>query len=875
MNSARWREVEAVLDATLDSDPSGWPAILERQCAGDADLRREVESLLGRYDRALRFLDAPPVAAAAALAAETHTATRADRTRMGPYRIVRQLGQGGTSRVYLAERDDGQFSQRVALKVLRPGHDSEIDQGRFRAERQILASLSHPNIARLLDGGMSDDGLPYIVMELIDGEPIDRYCESRALSIGARLAMFATVCEATQYAHRSLVVHRDLKPSNILVTSDGEVKLLDFGLAKLLEQRSDGSAPAVTTQRWMTPEYAAPEQVRGEPTTTSTDVYQLGVVLYELLTGARPFGRRDQSSWDLAQAILEREPPRPSSVGTSAGTLRGDLDAIVLTALRKEPELRYASVEALREDIGRYLSGLPVRARNGSALYRAGRAIQRHRWSAAAAAALLLLLTGYAVTLTVHARNMRATLARVEQEKAKAEGSTRFLVGLFSENIPGFGPRDTLTARQLLARGEQQADALRDQPLAHAQMLAVLGTIHHDMRSFDRAHALLERALTLRRTVLGEEHPDVAESMFQLGRLEHSRGNYDRARGLLTAALETQHRVLGAEHPAAVETAFRLSQIRETVDVELTAGRQALATSRRVHGAEHPDVAERMLRLGMSLRRVGQHDEAETMLRGSLAMVRRVTPSDRQNISRHILHVAILLHYRGRLDEAEQLYRTHLAMQEELFGPDHPQVSGPLRNLAGVLRTKGHLEEAERLSRRDVAIAERVFGDQHPTYAQSIAFLSRVLQTQGRFGEAEALARRELAILRASYGMTHPVVAGSLHNLATVLLDKGEYDDAERLLLEARALRERDFGTASPPIATLLPAFARLARARHDYAAADSHLVRALEIFRAAGYDGRQHSVQEVYREQELLYDARGSSDRAGERRPPLVSRRK
>src|SRR5688572_21378795 len=328
MNPTRWREVEAVLDATLDSDPSAWPAILEQRCAGDAGLRREVESLLGRYDRALRFLESPPVAAAAALAAEAHAVPRAERTRVGPYRIVRQLGQGGTARVYLAERDDGHFTQRVALKVLRPGHDSEIDQGRFRAERQILASLGHPAIARLLDGGVTGDGLPYLVMELIDGEPIDAYARTRALTLRARLELFLTVCDATQYAHRNLVVHRDLKPSNIMVTSDGQVKLLDFGLAKLLDAHADRAGAPLTSRHWMTPEYAAPEQVRGGAATTLTDVYQLGVVLYELLTDRLPFGTRDGGPFDLARAILEEEPPRPSSLGVRAFTRPGDLDAI-------------------------------------------------------------------------------------------------------------------------------------------------------------------------------------------------------------------------------------------------------------------------------------------------------------------------------------------------------------------------------------------------------------------------------------------------------------------------------------------------------------------------------------------------------------------
>ena len=872
MNPARWREVEAVLDATLDSDPSSWPGILEQRCAGDADLRREVEALLGRYDHALRFLEAPPVAAAAAMVAETQAAVRTEGRRIGPYRIVRQLGQGGTARVYLAERDDGQFSQCVALKLLRPGHDSEIDQGRFRAERQILASLSHPNVARLLDGGMSDDGLPYLVLELVAGEPIDRYCETRALPVRKRLEMFMTVCEATQYAHRNLVVHRDLKPSNILVTSDGEVKLLDFGLAKLLERRPDDSASPLTSQHWMTPEYAAPEQVRSEATTTQTDVYQLGVVLYELLTGALPFGRREHSSYDLAQAILEREPPHPSSVGAQGRSLRGDLDAIVLTALRKEPERRYASAESLREDIQRHLTGMPVLARHGSAMYRAGRIVRRHRWVVAAAAMLLVLLTGYAVTLTVHARRMRASLARVEQEKTKAEGSTQFLVGLFSENVPGFGPRDTLTAQQLLARGEYQADALRDQPLAHAQLLTVLGTIHYNMSVFDRAQTMLERALTLRRAALGEDHIDVAESMYQLAALARSRGDNDRARDLLSRALVIQRRVLGEDHRAVVETRDRLSLLGETPDERIAARRGALATSRRIHGPEHPVVAEDMMRLGNALRAMGLLEDAEVLFRESLAMRRRVAGADQRSIARHMQQLAIVLRHKGELAEAEQLHRSQLATIESVVGPDHPEVTGALRTLGDVLILRGEYDEAERLARRDVAIHERAFGEQHVRRAESFAVLSSVLQTRGKFQEAETLRRRELAILRSAYGAEHPSVPGSLSNLAQLLMDQRKYAEAERLLLEARSIRERQSGTESPRAATLLPPLARLARERGDFNTADSLLLRALRIFRAAGYDDRQEDLRKAYREQQLLYAVWGRPDGAvQQRRLPIV----
>ena len=870
MNPERWREIEAVLDATLDSDPSRWPAILDERCAHDPSLRREVEALLGRYQDARRFLDAPPAAAAAALVAETQARTSAEGTRVGPYRIVRLIGQGGTARVYLAERDDGHFRQRVALKLLRPEHDSEIDQGRFRAERQILATLSHPHIARLLDGGMSDDGQPYLVMELIEGEPINRYCETHALPLSERLEMFLTVCEATQYAHRNLVVHRDLKPSNILVTADGQVKLLDFGLAKLLEPGA-GTRVSHTTQRWMTPEYAAPEQVRNEPVTTLTDVYQLGVVLYELITGVLPFGRRQRSPYDLAQAILMSDPPRPSTVGPRRSkAMRGDLDAIVLRAMRKEPEQRYASAQALREDIERLLAGMPVRARQGTAVYRAVTFVRRHRWSVAAAAALVVLLAGYVVTLTVSARRMAATLARVEQEKTKAQGATQFLVGLFSPRTPGLGPRDTLTAEMLLARGERHVEELRDQPLAQAQLLSVLGTIHRNMRAYDRATVQLERALALRRASLGEEHADVAESMVQLGRALRGLGDYERARQLFEGALAIQRRVLGEDDPVVAETR-RISQLGAPIDDRIALAREALAAARRVHGAEDTVVAENMRRVGMLLREKGLLDEAEVVFRASLAMRQRLSPSDDAGIAAHLSQLAILLKHRGQPAEAERLHRAQLALMETRYGPDHPDVQGVLLQLADVLVRARKFDEAERLARRALAIQGRTVGEDHLDYADPLFNLANVLQAKGDLREAEALRRHELAIMRRTYGANHANVAGSLHGLGMVLLDRREYAEAETLLLESQAIRERSVGADSPGTALIVAALGRLARERRQYAAADSLLRLALSRLTAAGFTDLQEGTQQVHRELALLYEAWGKPDSALRHRRLLI----
>ena len=351
MNVDRMRRVEAVLDAALTRDPTDWPALLDERCSGDPDLRREVEALLGRLDTAERFLESPPGAVAAAIVAEAREsggwsgAGALEGRRIGAWRVVRELGRGGMSRVFLAERADGQFEQRVALKLLRPGLDSELDRERFRTERQILATLSHPGIARLLDGGMTEEGVPYLVMEHVDGVPLDRYCAEHDLPLAERLRLFRTVADATHYAHRNLVVHRDLKPSNILVAADGAVKLLDFGIAKLLQPGPESAAATRTGHRWMTPQYAAPEQVRGDAVGTLTDVYQLGVVLYELLAGRLPFADRTGSLFELERAILEEEPPPPSAVAARESpargrVLRGDLDAIVMKAMQKEPDRR-------------------------------------------------------------------------------------------------------------------------------------------------------------------------------------------------------------------------------------------------------------------------------------------------------------------------------------------------------------------------------------------------------------------------------------------------------------------------------------------------------------------------------------------------------
>ncbi len=798
-----WQRVKEIFNGALDLDAPQQAAFLERACAGDEGLRKEVEGLLERDGKSEPFLDRPVFEAAAGLLSHEAT-TEAVGHRIGSYRILRELGRGGMGTVYLAERADGQYRQQVAIKKVRDGLESTQDPLRFQQERQILASLEHPNIARLLDGGVTEEGHhPYLVMEYVEGEPLDVHCDQHRLSLGARLDLFRQVCAAVHHAHRHLVVHCDLKPSNILVTADGEPKLLDFGVAKLL---GSGHGPQPATKepsgaQRMTPAFASPEQVRGEPVTTASDVYSLGVLLYILLTGRQPYGLRGRSRQELERIICEQAPLPPSEVLKEAALaqargstleglrrrLRGDLDAITGMALHKDPGGRYSSVEQLAQDLRNHQVSLPVLARRKTLAYRMSKFVRRHRLGAAAAALIVLsLLTGITAA-TWQARQAQAARHRAEQEQRRAEEVSAFLEDLFRAADPGLTPNPDLTLRSFLDDAARQVPTeLATQPEIQGRLLDTLGQGYRRLGLYEQSREILERALEVRRKTFGQDHPAVAESLDSLGLAFMDLDRLEKAEGLVRQALGIERRTFGEEHLAVAESLNSLGLILRRKGEVATAGplfRESLAQRRKFLGEPQREVSVSLNNLGLSLQESGQPDQARPLLEEALAQQLQLYGEGHWLVAHSRHNLSLVLADLGELNLAEEQSRKALGIYRKLLGDDHPRVAAALHNLAELLSRTGDFKASEAYYHQAIAINEARRGG--VALATNLSQLAIVLFKEGRFKEAEAALIRCLDLRREGLGAGHVDFAGALYTLAVVLRSAGALTRAESYLREA------------------------------------------------------------------------------------------
>jgi len=775
-----WDRIAAIFDRALDVRAQDRDALLDQLCGSDETIRREVEGMLEAHERSPGLIaERRLVTGHGTLGADGEAlgGSLLDGARVGPYRIVSPVGAGGMGDVYRAERADGAYRQTVAIKVLRPGYRTAEMVRRFRIEREALARLVHPGIATILDGGALDDGRPYLVLELVEGVPVTTYCAERALSIRDRLALFLRIASTVQFAHGRLVVHRDLKPSNILVQPDGAPRLLDFGIAKLLDLSADASLGMATTPevRLLTPEYAAPEQIRGEPPTTAADIYSLGVLLFELLTGVKPFPAAGRTMAALEQAILESTPPVPSGVASNADDarrLRGDLDRIVLMALKKEPERRYVSAAQLGEDVERYLDGRPVLARPDSVRYRFGKFVRRNRMLVAGGVAAIALVAAFGTVSALQARQIARERDRADRERGAAEEVLGILTGLFERADPNKHPGgDTLRVTSLLDEAERQVAGLTD-PARQAALRRAVGRMRVARGEYQRGIALLERAYDERRRLFG---PDDIEA----ARIHH----------------EIATSVVSYRGDAAA---------RPLLD-------SSLAELRRLLGNRNDDV-----RKGTSdLLMVTYDSVAARALIDSLAELDRTSPtSDPILIAEELNRRATDQLSAGHYDEGAALFRASLDVLHDHLPPEHEDVHTVSRNLAASLYMGGHLQDAERLQREEIAFQERLPG---PAITRAIAeeALALTMVAESRADSAYVHERAALRLFREGAAPEHWRIWSAERNLAFIAAARGQV--AEGLALLDSSVADASAGPGGVPqsgylISQRIPFLLRLGR---------------------------------------------------------------
>ena len=771
-------------------DPQTRDEYLRVACADSAYLRREVESMLDAASSAEAYFDnLAGKVSFPHLADDEETSIEVNRT-IGSWRLLRRIARGGMGTVYLAERADGQFEHTAALKVLPTGVDSDHARARFLIERQILARLVHDNIARLLDGGVADDGVPYFVMDYVDGLPIDEYCQRHALDIDQRLRLVLDVAGAVQYAHRNLVIHRDLKPSNVLVDSQGQVRLLDFGIAKMLDP--DPNNPNLTreSRRPATPAYASPEMLRGEPVDMTTDVYSIGALMYVLLTGNLPLQYDGLSLTELCERASNSIPEPPSR---HYPALDGDLDAIVAKALAKEPDERYESVQSLAHDIGNYLDGLPISAKAPSAAYRARKFVARNRASVAFSAFAVVALVSIAVLAVRSAIVSERQSQQIALERDRAEQTKDFLVSIFNAADPNIVPGEQ-TARDILEAGRQRIEEeLAEQPEVQADLLRAMSAVYQNWRETDDGRAVLERELQLREQVNGTKSEAYADTLVLLAYITEIGGDYESSIDYARRALQTHTAIGNAPGQASShERIGRVLHLQGDYDKARSHFEQSLELIVENGGADSEDAGFIMEHLGNLLTHQEQYEAALAMFEQSLAVRRKHIQGDNSEISAIYLGMGTALNRLGRYDDAVAAYEEGIAINERLFGADNSYTFYFMNGLGKVAESRGDLATAARRYDESRRLIIR-YMPESPNLAFATANVGKMLMMSERFDEAISYYRDSIALFEVKLP-NHWAMGATKWRLGLCLVESGKFTEAEPLILEGIEIVEARWG---------------------------------------------------------------------------------
>lgn len=848
MEQKDWKKLSRIFDMVLTLPADGRTAYLENLCGGDAGLQKRVEQMLKDMEASDEFFEGKIEKNQELIQELDSLLINTEKEddffegkTIGRWNLMKLIGRGGMGSVYKALRtDESGIQQTGALKIIHKSLITPSHIERFKLEQQILSGLQHPNIAGFIDSGITDDGIPYMVMEYVEGESILKYCDRNKLTIEQRLDLFKTICRTIQFAHKSLIVHRDLKPDNILVTASGHVKILDFGIAKLLDPNlyEITGVQTQTGMRILSLEYASPEQISGKPVTTSSDIYSLGILIYKLLTGLHPYETKNLAYREVEKMVLELDPPPASGRFQSAGedlkqeisenrglkkdelnrSLEGDLDAIINKTLRKESERRYDSVESLIIDIERHQTGLPIYARPDTLGYRAKKFIQRHRTGVTVAAFMTLLIAAivglYTIRVTTERNRAEQSARQAMLEAEKAEAVKNFLIDVFEVSDPNLSLGETITAQELLDQGAERIDdELANQPEIQAEMLGVMGEVYQQLGLFDKAGELLEESLNKYRTLPDIDPVVLAGALNRMALLQYNQGDFEASIGLLENALD-----LRQSHP-------------ETDPDELSEAQNNLATLYMENGQY--EAADSLLRMAIETRRALEHPAG---------------------LAESLNTLALLQYEKGNLDEAETLYEEVLALERSYLKPDHPSLAETTHNLAQLYWTRGKLDVAERLFREVIEIDKRVFGEDHTTVALDLNSLALVLMDKGDFDEAEAAYKEAIRIQQEKLGEEHPDLTATYYNLGSMYSFTGQYKLAEPMLRRVLEIDRKLFDDSHPNVGIDMTSLGGVLIALGQYEEAGSLLDEALSIFSETFPEDHPRMASVQIRRGELAY---------------------
>jgi len=872
MDAERWHKAKDIFVAALARDASTREAYLSAACGDDDSLRLEVASLLEAYDTS-DGLSVPP------WTSDQTIVTLTTKT-IGPYHLIRKLGEGGMGQVWLAEQATP-VRRQVALKLVRVGIYDDAVLRRFYAERQSLAMMDHPAIAKVFDAGATTDGQPYFVMEYVQGSPITEYCDDKRLTIRERLDLFLDACDGVQHAHQKAIIHRDLKPANLLVVEvDGRPtpRIIDFGLAKAIA--SETSQPSMLTRAGSflgTPGYISPEQadLTSEDVDTRTDVYSLGVVLYELLTGVLPIDtKRNQPFDEVLRRLREEDPPRPSSrvasgaesIASARSTqpktltrqLRGDLDSIALKALERDRTRRYGSPAELADDIRRFMSNQPVLARPASGVYTLRKFARRNRIGVAAAAVIAAVLVASAVVQAVQLR-------RITRERDRANRVTDFMTNMFRVADASERRGNTVTAREILDKASTDIErGLAQDPLLQAQMMDVMGSVYSSVGLYSRAQPLLEHAVDIWARAEGADSLPALTSRHNLANTLGRRARYPEAEKLERATFESLRRVAGPAAPLTLQSMAGLAitlenegRLKEAEQLN----REALEVARPVLGADHPDALRPLNSLGNVLGRQARFAEAEKIHTEALERCRRVYGTEHPQTVIAMAGLAGDLRGQGRFADAEKIDRETIEIRRRLFGAEHVQTLAGMIELARDISRQGRFAEAEQLNRQSLDISQRILGPEHTNTVALLINLALNIQQQGRYSESESINRKAIEINRRVLGPEHPYTLAPMSNLAIDLTKQGKLAEAETLARQTLDATRRASGPDHPSTIDSMNVLLACLHLAHKYNEAEPLARQVLDVSRRVFGAGDGKTADAEYELAEVLALERKDDD--------------